>query len=75
MKAPCLGCTERRPGCHGRDRDNLWICAAWGGFQDECERERQKREADRERDASSMGYRRESYDRYKRRERNRNTGR
>ena len=28
MPAPCLGCRERRPGCH-----NGAVCRAWGEFE------------------------------------------
>ena len=41
--SPCLGCTARRPGCHGIDPDGEYICRRYEKFKLVMEKERQCR--------------------------------
>ena len=47
MRAPCLGCGDRRLGCHAR-------CERYQAFRAECEQIREKRREDAEMDAVRM---------------------
>lgn len=47
MRAPCLGCGDRRLGCHAR-------CERYKAFRAECDAIREKRKEDAEFDAARI---------------------
>lgn len=41
--APCLGCADRRVGCHGQKDDGSYRCEKYGAFTQQMNAEKQER--------------------------------
>ena len=60
IKGPCLDCTDRHAGCHGKTEDGAWRCRRWAAYQAEQEPFRAKAAEDFKRVEVALGYTRES---------------